>query len=93
MSDTSSLSQLAAFVGQSSLSSASAAERRSAIEAIAANLAPRQRRSVTELLSVVMALSARTRRMVLPRVEIDLDVFRPDGSRAVRVVLPQQCQG
>lgn len=88
MSETSSLSQLVRFIGQSSLSSADAEESRSAIGAIAARLAPKQRRNVSELLSVVMALSARTRRMVLPRVEIDLDVFSPDGARAVRVSLP-----
>lgn len=89
MSDTSSLSQLARFVGQSSLVSPDPAERRQAINAIAANLMPRQKRSAAELLGVVLALSARTRRVVMPRVDIDLDVFAPDGARAVRVVLPQ----
>ena len=40
------------------------------------------------LLGAVLALSARTRRMVLPKVEIDLDVFAPGGGRAVQVTLP-----
>jgi hypothetical protein len=88
MSDTSSLSQLARFVGQSSLVSPDPGQRRQALNAITANLAPRHRRSATELLGVVLALSARTRRMVMPRVDVDLDVFAPDGARAVRVVLP-----
>ncbi len=40
-------------------------------------------------LAVVMALSARTRRVVMPSVEIELDVFGPDGTRAVRLQLGQ----
>jgi hypothetical protein len=42
------------------------------------------------LLGVVLALSARTRRLVLPKVGIDLDVFAPGGRRAVRLILPSQ---
>jgi hypothetical protein len=53
-------------------------------------LKPRpQRRGVSDLLGAVLALSARTRRLVLPPVAIELDVFSPDGVRAVRVRLPQ----
>ena len=90
MSDTSSLSQLARFIGQSALTSADPAERRQAVNAMTAGLAPRpQRRNVGDLLGVVLALSARTRRMVLPAVRVDLDVFAPDGSRAVRVMMPR----
>ena len=37
---------------------------------------------------VVMALSARTRRAVMPKVGIELDVFAPGGKRAVLVTLP-----
>ena len=40
------------------------------------------------LLGVVLTLSARTRRMIMPRVDIDLDVFMPGGQRAVRIMLP-----
>jgi hypothetical protein len=88
MSDTSSLTQLARFVGQSSFLSNNPQQRVGAVEAIASRLAPGlQRRGVGELLGVVLALSARTRRMVLPRVEIDLDVFAPGGTRAVRVLM------
>lgn len=87
MSDMSSLSELARFVGQSDLGAADAAVRNRATLAIATQLMPK-RRSVTELLGAVLALSARTRRMVLPKVNIDLDVFAPGGARAVQVTLP-----
>lgn len=91
MSDTSSLTQLARFIGQSPLSSDDPRQRSRTVEAIASNLAPRmQRRGVGDLLGVVLALSARTRRMVLPHVEIDLDVFAPNGTRAVRVLMPHR---
>ena len=87
MSDTSSLSELARFIGQSDLNSETAAVRLRTTNAIAASLMPK-RRSVSDLLGAVLALSARTRRMVLPKVEIDLDVFAPGGTRAVQVTLP-----
>jgi hypothetical protein len=91
MSDTSSLSELARFIGKSALASEDAAHRRRALNAMSARLLPArpQRRSVTELLGVVLALSARTRRMVAPRVAIELDVFAPGGERAVAVTLPK----
>ena len=87
MSDTSSLSELARFIGQSDLNSEIAVVRLRTTNAIAASLMPK-RRSVSDLLGAVLALSARTRRMVLPKVEIDLDVFAPGGTRAVQVTLP-----
>ncbi len=90
MSDTSSLSQLAKFIGQSALAADDPAERQRAIGAMTAALQPRTKRTVTDLLGVVMVLSARTRRMVLPHVGIDMDVFAPDGGRAVRMTMPQQ---
>jgi hypothetical protein len=43
-----------------------------------------QRPRVAELLGVVMAMSSRSRRMTRDTVQIDLDVFAPDGRRAVR---------
>ena len=87
MSDTSSLSELARFIGQSDLNAEDAGQRQRTVNAIAAHLMPR-RRSVSDLLGAVLALSARTRRMVLPKVDIDLDVFAPGGGRAVQVTLP-----
>ena len=89
MSDISSLTELARFVGQSALASEDALLRRQAVNAMVSRINPRlQRRGVTELLAAVMALSARTRRMLMPPVAIELDVFAPGGGRAVRVRLP-----
>jgi len=89
MSETSSLSELAQFAGRSKLTEQDVVTRRRTIDAIAAGLKPRlQRHGVADLLGVVLVLSARTRRMVLPRAEVDIDVFSPDGGRAVRLILP-----
>lgn len=88
MSDTSSLTELARFIGQSDLNASDAGVRLRTLNSIAANLMPK-RRSVSDLLGAVLALSARTRRMVLPKVDIELDVFAPGGVRAVQVTLPQ----
>ena len=91
MSELSSLSELARFVGQSSLASEDAQIRSQAVNAMVARFNPSlKRRSVTELLGAVMTLSARTRRMLMPPVEIELDVFTPAGGRAVRVSLPRR---
>jgi len=91
MSELSSLSELARFVGQSSLASDDAEIRAMAVNSMVAQFNPSlKRRSVTELLGAVMALSARTRRMLMPAVEIELDVFTPGGGRAVRVTLPRR---
>jgi hypothetical protein len=88
MSDTSTLSELARFIGKSKLASDSAAIQHQAVAGIARSFVPRTSRGgrVADLLGVVMALSARARRTVQPRVDIDLDVFSPHGRRAVRVV-------
>jgi hypothetical protein len=88
MSELSSLSELASFSGRAG--SPDPQRRRRALRALTAQIdAQGPRRTVTELLGVVMTLSARTRRLVLPPVGIDLDVFAPDGGRAVRLVLPR----
>ncbi len=89
MSEMSSLSELARFVGQSALASEDAASRRRTVNAMVSRLAP-QRRGVVDLLAAVMALSARTRRMLMPHVEIDIDVFAPGGGRAVRITMPRR---
>jgi len=91
MSELSSLSELARFVGQSSLASEDAEIRAIAVNAMVAPYnSSLKRRSVTDLLGAVLALSARTRRMLMPAVAIELDVFSPAGSRAVRVTLPRR---
>ncbi|MDR3474598.1 MAG: hypothetical protein P4M09_23355 [Devosia sp.] len=88
MSETSKISELANFVGRSKLNAEDPSVRRRAINALAGGFQPKlQRRSVAELLGVVLVLSARTRRLALPSVEIDLDVFSPAGGRAVRLQL------
>jgi len=93
MSETSSLSELARFVGRSALAADDQIERAEAVNAIVVRLNPGlKRRNVSDLLGVVLALSARTRRMLMPHVEIDLDVFGPNGSRAVRVILPRRTE-
>ena len=90
MSDMSSLSELAHFVGQSRLTSEDPAVHGRTANAIASRLMPLPAsRSVSDMLGAVLALSARTRRMVMPRVVVELDVFAPGGGRAVQINLPQ----
>jgi len=88
MSETSSLSELADFAGQSDLNTERRPSRRKAVNAMAGGV-KLQRHGVADLLGAVLVLSARTRRMVLPQVEIDIDVFSPNGTRAVRMILPR----
>ena len=87
MSDhRSTLSELASFIGGSSLNSEDMAVRRRAIDNLTAGIKPRpSQRRVSDLLGVVLTLSARSRRSALPAVNIDLDVFGPNGQRAVRI--------
>jgi hypothetical protein len=90
MSEVSGLTKLASFNGRSELSSADRVRRRRALQALTTRLdGGGPRRTVSELLAVVMTLSARTRRMAMPAVIIDLDVFSPLGKRAVRLRLPR----
>lgn len=91
MSDTSSLSDLARFIGQSGVIASDAGANRRAVNDIINHLSNRkpQKQRVSDLLGVVLTLSARTRRMIMPKVEIDLDVFAPGGTRAVRIMLPE----
>ncbi|WP_196258541.1 hypothetical protein [Pelagibacterium limicola] len=90
MSDINALNQLANFRAGSPLASEDPVIRDQALRQLVRSLEPSKpiRRRVSDLLSVVMALSARTRRMVLPRVTVDVDVFTPGGSRAVHLFFP-----
>lgn len=88
MTHRSALTELAGFVARSPLAGPDEARRERAIGALAARLAPRQRRTVGELLGAVLALSARTRRVILPRTGIELEVYAPGGRRAVELILP-----
>ena len=93
MTDITPLTELANFIGKSSLSSQDQVEHRTAVNALADNLSPRPvRQKVTDLLGIVLTLSARTRRVVQPRVAIDLDVFSPSDNRAVRLTIKQPDQ-
>jgi hypothetical protein len=92
MSDTSSLSELARFIGQSGVIASDVGANRRAVNDIIQHLSQRKAAAkprVSDLLGVVLTLSARTRRMIMPKVEIDLDVFGPGGQRAVRIMLPE----
>ena len=92
MSETSSLSELARFIGQSGVIASDVGANRRAVNDIINHLSQRKAAAkprVSDLLGVVLTLSARTRRMIMPRVEIDLDVFGPGGQRAVRIMLPE----
>ena len=91
MSETSSLTELAQFVGSSRLNAEDPQVRQRAVSSIAACLgaeaaAAQRHRSCW---GWCWSCPARTRRVVLPRVEIDVDVFAPDGTRAVRLILPR----
>ncbi len=87
MSDRSALAERARLSCQAR-GWAEAGSSRVAVEAIARRLEPRPvHRKVADLLGVVMTLSARSRRSMLPKVDIELDVFSPDGSRAVRLLM------
>ena len=85
MSENTALTELANFVGHSELASEDMAVRNRALAGITQRMLPKKR-GVGDLLGVVLALSARTRRMVQEPVRIDLDVFAPGGSRAVELL-------
>lgn len=91
MSDINALSRLARFRASSPLAHEDAAIADQALRDLVRSLEPQRpvRRRVSDLLSIVLALSARTRRMVLPHVRVDVDVFAPNGSRAVRLYFPE----
>ena len=90
MSEYSTLSELARFIGRSELASDDLATRRRVVDNITARLKPRPaHRRISDLLGVVLTLSARTKRMALPQVGIELDVFSPNGGRAVRIYMPK----
>ena len=90
MSEVNSLSELANFIAKSPLASEDVNARQRAVNAIRGNLMPQPRRKVTDLLGTVLALSSRTRRMVQPHAEVELDVFGPGNHRAVLLTLPHQ---
>ena len=86
MSERTALTELANFVGRSSLLSEDMAARNRVLAGMTNRMLPRKR-SVGDLLGVVLALSAHTRRMVQEPVSVDIDVFAPGGARALRLSL------
>jgi len=93
MSPTSTLSDLANFVAQNErkLQNNKSPDKTAFWHAYrqvseAAHKRPPASR-VTDLLGMVMTLSSRTRRVVAPRVAVELDVFAPNGNRAVRLII------
>jgi hypothetical protein len=83
MSERNSLIELANFIGRSPLASPDMSVRNKALSGMTERILPKQRRSVGDLMNVVLTLSARTRRMVQDPVKIDIDVFAPGGKRAL----------
>jgi hypothetical protein len=91
VTEQSSLAELARFSGVSALTEKPNQPARRPLPTLTAHLGKNpQRRTVSELLGIVLTLSARTRRATQPRTRVDLDVFRPDGSRAVRIFFAQR---
>lgn len=84
MSERTALTELASFIGRSPLVSEDMAARNRVLAGLTGRNMPRKR-SVSELLSAVMTLSARTRRMMQPPARVEIDVFAPGGARAVIV--------
>jgi hypothetical protein len=89
MSDRNALVELANFIGRSPLASPDMKMRNQALAGMTNRMLPRQKRSVGDLLAVVMALSARTRRLSQPVAQVEIDVFAPGGARALRLTLPK----
>lgn len=89
MSERTALTDLANFVGRSSLLSDDMAARNRVLSGMTQRMMPRKR-SVGDLLGVVLAMSARTRRMVQEPVSVDIDVFAPGGARAVLMNIGQR---
>ncbi|WP_338723799.1 hypothetical protein [Devosia sp. XK-2] len=89
MSERTALVELANFIGRSPLASPDMDVRNKALAGMTGRMLPRQKRSVGDLLGVVMALSARTRRMAHEPARVEIDVFAPDGQRALRLDLGQ----
>ncbi|MCZ4272898.1 hypothetical protein [Maritalea porphyrae] len=84
LKDLDQLRELASFEPKSDLASSDSRKRKSTLLRIAQNIAERsQQKTVAEMLGSVMAISARTRRVLHEPVSVELDVFNADGSRAV----------
>ncbi|HEY0034668.1 MAG TPA: hypothetical protein VGB81_15510 [Devosia sp.] len=84
MSENTALTELANFAGRSPLATEDMAARNRVLAGMTNRLLGKKR-SVGDLLGVVLVLSSRARRMAQPPVSIDIDVFAPGGKRALRL--------
>ena len=85
---TSAVTELAVFAGKSSARHNHRSSFWQAYKSASETPLPRSAPPrVTDLLGKVLAISARTRRLVAPRTRVELDVFLPDGRRAVSIFL------
>lgn len=87
MSDLRTLRELAELAAQTAPPEGAHAHAGPADGAATAAAIRPARPRVGELLGKVMSLSARNRRYAKAPVEIDLDVFTPEGGRAVRLYI------
>ncbi|MCS6761134.1 MAG: hypothetical protein MO846_03460 [Candidatus Devosia symbiotica] len=89
MSERTALTELANFVGRSSLLKQDMAARNRVLAGITGRMLPRKR-SVGDLLGVVLTVLTRTRRMLQAPVSVDIDVFAPGGDRAIQINLGER---
>ncbi len=88
MSKTKTLTELASFVGRSAIPRKNRSSFWSACNTISfKDQHHTETTSASDLLAMVMTISARTRRIVTPRTSIELDVFTPNGTRAVQLIM------
>ncbi len=88
MSENKALSELVNFIAKSPLASENDIERRSALSSISKNISPIPiQKKVTKLFDAIIILSARSKRIMMPKVQIDIDVFTPNSKRAVKILM------
>lgn len=86
--NTKSLSDLANFVGKTAMPRKHRSRFWNAYKTATNTSAVLNKpKRATDLLGIVMTISARTRRIVAPRTTIELDVFTPAGGRAVQLIM------
>lgn len=85
-----SLSELANFVGKTAMPHKHRSKFWNAYKsATQSNGMHNQPRRASDLLGTVLAISARTRRLIAPKTKVELDVFTPSGNRAVHLIIGQ----
>ena len=88
MSENKALSELVNFIAKSPLASENDIERRSALNSLSDNLSPKPiHKKVSKLFETIIVLSARSKRIMLPQVKTEIDVFTPNSKRAVKILM------